>query len=202
LLFHLNYLLHRVDTCISEYNLDLTTNVTRYRIDLLPDHHDMCCISICLTFLTNFTFFRALYLRDQSIGSSGRSRGRRRTSLPLYSSVCRPAQRRSLRTSAWLAILGSGPPSPRGRPRDQVYTVRGHRSAARSDRRSQRPRPGSHRPQVDSDLEYLPPNTPMQTPPLEPPPYSALSNERTEEPPPAYDSLYPAKESQQGVPPV
>jgi len=144
----------------------------------------------------------ALYLRDQSIGSSGRSRGRRRTSLPLYSSVCRPAQRRSLRTSAWLAILGSGPPSPRGRPRDQVYTVRGHRSAARSDRRSQRPQPGSHRPQVDSDLEYLPPNTPMQTPPLEPPPYSALSNERTEEPPPAYDSLYPAKESQQGVPPV
>lgn len=101
-----------------------------------------------------------------------------------------------------LAILGSGPPSPRGRPRDQVYTVRGHRSASRTDRRSQRPRPGSNRPPVESELEYLPPNTPMPTPPLEPPPYSAISNQRTEEPPPAYDTLYPDKENQQGIPPV
>lgn len=101
-----------------------------------------------------------------------------------------------------LAILGSGPPSPRGRARDQVYTVAGHRSASRPDRRTHRPRTGQARPPTQAEVEYIPPNTPMQTPPLEPPPYSSISGDRSEDPPPAYDTLYPAKESQQGIPPV
>jgi len=96
-----------------------------------------------------------------------------------------------------LAILGSGPPSPRGRHRDQIYTVRGHRSVTRSERRTQRPRPTSHH-----EVEYHPPNTPMQTPPLEPPAYSDITTQEGESPPPAYDTLYPDKESHQGIPPV
>jgi len=96
-----------------------------------------------------------------------------------------------------LAILGYDPPSPPGRHRDQIYTVRGHRSITRSERRAQRPRPATHQ-----DVEYQPPNTPMQTPPLEPPPYSAITTQGGEEAPPAYDTLYPGKESHQGIPPV
>ena len=36
----------------------------------------------------------------------------------------------------------------------------------------------------------------------EPPPYSAITSQGGEEAPPAYDTLYPGKESHQGIPPV
>jgi len=89
--------------------------------------------------------------------------------------------------------LGSGPHP--GRPRDQVYTVRGHRQTGRGEtQRQARPRVVA-RPAEGEAVEYFPPNTPIPLP-LEPPPYSP------EEDPPAYDTLYPAKESQQGLPPV
>jgi len=153
----------------------------------------------------------AIAIKDQGrricVGSQSEERyvsGSRRHSLPLYSAVTRSSLQRSRRTSAWLAILGSGPPSPRGRSRDLVYTVQGHRSSVRSERRTPRSRSRVSRPTIESSggVEYLPPNTPMESPPLGPPAYSSISNSSVEEPPPAYDTLYPAKESQQGVPPV
>jgi len=130
----------------------------------------------------------ALAIKDQGTVYLGDPRGQL---------ICRHTTPRSRRRSAWLAILGYDPPSAPGRHRDQIYTVRGQRSITRSERRAQRPRPATHQ-----DVEYQPPNTPMQTPPLEPPPYSAITSQGGEEAPPAYDTLYPGKESHQGIPPV
>lgn len=136
----------------------------------------------------------ALAIKDQGAVYLGNPRAGRR---PLSPSIYRQATPRSRRRSAWSAILGFDPPNQGGRHRDQIYTVRGHRSVTRSERRTQRPRPTSHH-----EVEYHPPNTPMQTPPLEPPAYSDITTQEGESPPPAYDTLYPDKESHQGIPPV
>jgi len=98
-----------------------------------------------------------------------------------------------------LAVLSLGPPNPQGRPRDQAYTVR----AQRSERRQQRGQQTNQRLPPERGLEYFPPNTPIPTQNLEPPPYNDLTDEHIEEPPPAYDSLYPIKDSQRDpLPPV